>query len=61
MTESNEERVPDVGEHDADDSRGGGGDAGLSGAAPGVDEEQTPGDEPSPNEPDGTEAPAKDA
>ena len=52
MTESNEER-PDVGEHDADDSRGGGGEGGLSGAAPGVEEEATPEGEDSPNEPTG--------
>lgn len=59
MTEESEER-PDVGEHDAEDSRGGGGEGGLSGAAPGVEEEATPEGEDSPNEPTGTE-PAKDA
>ena len=52
MTESNEEREPDVGEHDEDDERGGGGSGGLKGAAPGVKEEATPGDETSVNEPD---------
>ena len=52
MTESNEER-PDVGEHDENDSRGGGGEGGLSGAAPGVEEEATPEGEDSPNEPTG--------
>ena len=55
MTESNEER-PDVGEHDADDTRGGGGEGGLSGAAPGVEEEATPEGEDSPNEPTGDQA-----
>ncbi len=61
MTESSEERNPDVGEHDADDPRGGGGGGGLSGAAPGADEKETPEGEASPNEPEGTEPPAKDA
>lgn len=55
MTESNEER-PDVGEHDENDSRGGGGEGGLSGAAPGVEEEATPEGEDSPNEPTGDQA-----
>ena len=59
MTESNEERTPDVGEHDAEDSRGGGGEGGLSGAVPGASEEETPGGEASPNEPEEGEA-AKD-
>ena len=61
MEESKEERTPDVGEHDEDDSRGGGGSGGLSGAAPGADEEATPGGETSVNEPDDGEPPAKDA
>ena len=60
MTESSEERKPDVGEHDEEDPRGGGGEGGLSGAAPGVDEEATPEGEDSPNEPEGDQ-PAKDA
>ncbi|MDQ4048905.1 MAG: hypothetical protein M3131_05925 [Actinomycetota bacterium] len=50
MTESKEERAPEVGEHDEEDSRGGGGGGGLSGAAPGVEEEPTPEGESSPNE-----------
>ena len=50
MTESNEER-PEVGEHDADDERGGGGEGGLSGAVPGVEEKETPEGETSVNEP----------
>ena len=61
MSEANEERTPDVGEHDADDSRGGGGEGGLSGAVPGAQEESTPEGEESPNEPSETEPPAKDA
>ncbi len=60
MIESGEERTPDVGEHDEDDERGGGGAGGLGGAVPGVEEESTPGDEPSPNEPGGSEAGAKE-
>ena len=60
MTESNEER-PDVGEHDADDPRGGGGSGGLSGAAPGASEEETPEGETSINEPKDSDPPAKDA
>ena len=59
MTESSEERPPDVGEHDAEDPRGGGGEGGLGGAVPGADEEATPEGETSPNEPDAGE-PAKD-
>lgn len=39
MNESREERTPDVGEHDDEDSRGGGGPGGLSGAAPGAGQE----------------------
>lgn len=61
MSESSEERTPDVGEHDADDARGGGGEGGLSGAVPGADEESTPEGQDSPNEPAGTDPPAKDA
>ena len=57
MTESKEERVPEVGEHDEDDSRGGGGGGGLSGAAPGVEEEPTPEGESSPNEAKDAEPP----
>lgn len=56
MTESNEERTSDVGEHDAEDSRGGGGEGGLSGAVPGAREEATPEGETSPNEPKEGEA-----
>ena len=51
MTESKEERTPDVGEHDADDTRGGGGEGGLSGAVPGASEEATPEGETSTKEP----------
>ncbi len=61
MKESSEERTPDVGEHDAEDDRGGGGAGGLSGAVPGADEESTPEGESSPNEPDAADPPAKDA
>ena len=50
MTEK-EEREPDVGEHDADDTRGGGGEGGLSGAVPGASEEATPEGETSSKEP----------
>ena len=56
MTESREEHTPNP-DHDPDDSRGGGGEGGLSGAAPGVEEEDTPGDENSPNEPKGDRSP----
>lgn len=59
MTESNEERTPNVGEHDAEDTRGGGGEGGLGGAVPGADEKATPEGETSTKEPDAGE-PAKD-
>ena len=58
MTDSKEERTPDVGEHDAEDSRGGGGEGGLSGAVPGASEEATPEGETSSKEPEEGE-PAK--
>ena len=60
MTMPDEERVPDVGEHDENDKRGGGGEGGLSGAVPGAEEEATPEGEDSPNEPGGGEPAAKD-
>ena len=53
MNESPEERTPS--DHDPDDERGGGGEGGLSGAAPGADEEATPEGENSMNEPEGNE------
>ena len=56
MTESKEEREPDVGAHDADDTRGGGGEGGLSGAVPGASEEATPEGETSSKEPKEGEA-----
>jgi hypothetical protein len=49
LNESPEERTPS--DHDPGDQRGGGGEGGLSGAAPGVEEEATPEGEESMNEP----------
>ena len=51
MNESPEERTPSSG-HDPNDERGGGGEGGLSGAAPGAEEEATPEGEDSVNEPE---------
>ena len=56
MNEYPEERTPSG--HDPDDERGGGGEGGLRGAAPGADEEATPEGEDSINEPEGSTPPS---
>ena len=59
MSDPSERHTPPS-DHDPDDPRGGGGEGGLSGAAPGADEEATPEGEDSMNEPEGNEPAEKD-